>query len=332
MRNIEQRKIISGLDVMKFLMAFLIVDIHVHGSIITPPILREHVIQPLESMAVPLFFVISSFLFFRKARYAERLPGVVLHFVKRLAILYVFWCVVWNPIIYIQKEYFHPMTAWTPLCLVRDFFFGSMFDASWFLGALLVGVPLVALLMRCIKEWMGIVVCLIAYLFATSSNLLPDGCLVVDEWYKQYVGVDGMWLSFPSGLLWISMGYVLANKRVIAWMEGVRNGWTWIAALLFFVLASFMPIVPKILCVAALFVAAYTWQLPEHPQLYRRFRTYSILFYVIHDCFKKIPKQLFGWENGPMLFVVTIAFCFLASEFIMRMKEVKGFGWLRYAY
>ena len=33
----KQKKIISGLDVMKFLMAFLIVDIHVHGSIITPP-------------------------------------------------------------------------------------------------------------------------------------------------------------------------------------------------------------------------------------------------------------------------------------------------------
>lgn len=33
----QPKKIISGLDVMKFLMAFLIVDIHVHGSAITPP-------------------------------------------------------------------------------------------------------------------------------------------------------------------------------------------------------------------------------------------------------------------------------------------------------
>lgn len=124
----------------------------------------------------------------------------------------------------------------------------------------------------------------------------------------------------------------MANKSVITWMEKVRNGFAWMAVLLFLILSFFIPIVPKILCVVALFVAAYTWQLPEHLQLYRRFRTYSILFYVIHDCFKKIPKQLFGWENGPLLFVVTIAFCFLASEFIMRMKDMKGFGWLRYAY
>ena len=115
-------------------------------------------------------------------------------------------------------------------------------------------------------------------------------------------------------------------------MEKIRNYWAWSAALLCFILSLFVPIVPMILCVLALFVAAYTWQLPEHPQLYRRFRTYSILFYVIHDCFKKIPKQLFGWENGPLLFVVTLVFCFLASELIMRMKDVKGLGWLRYAY
>lgn len=62
----QPKKIISGLDVMKFLMAFLIVDIHVHGSAITPPILQEYVIHPIESLAVPTFFVISSFLFLER--------------------------------------------------------------------------------------------------------------------------------------------------------------------------------------------------------------------------------------------------------------------------
>lgn len=33
----QPKKIISGLDVMKFIMAFLIVDIHVKGYLITPP-------------------------------------------------------------------------------------------------------------------------------------------------------------------------------------------------------------------------------------------------------------------------------------------------------
>lgn len=44
-------------------------------------------------------------------------------------------CVIWSPIIYLQKEYFQPFTIWVPLYIIRDFFFGNMFDASWFLGA-----------------------------------------------------------------------------------------------------------------------------------------------------------------------------------------------------
>lgn len=295
-----------------------------------PPIIQDCVIHPIEGMAVPTFFVISSFLFFRKARYAEGQFGSVLHFLKRLCILYLFWCVVWSPIIYIQKDYFHPMSALVPLYIVRDFFFGNMFDASWFLGALLIGVPMVWGLSRLLKkDAMVMIIPFGMYLYLKFVKCLPDGWDVPYNWYNGFKDPN---LAFPGGMLWIAIGYFMANKKVIGWMERVRNRWAWMASLLFFVLSLAIPVVPGILCVGALFVTAYTWQLPEHPQLYRRFRTYSILFYVIHDCFKKIPKQLFGWENGPVLFVVTIAFCFLASEVIMRMKEVKGFGWLRYAY
>ena len=326
----QPKKIISGLDVVKFIMAFLIVDIHIQGYRITPSILQTYVIHPVQSLAVPTFFVISSFLFFRKARYAENQFGVVLHFMKRLCILYLFWCVVWSPIIYIQKDYLHPLSILAPLYIIMDFFFGYMFDASWFLGALLVGVPMVWGLSRLFKKDVFVMILpLLVYLYLQYVNKLPVGWSAPFKWYNEFKNPN---LSFPGGLLWITLGYVMANKSITTWMEGVRNCWAWTSVLLFLILTFFIPVVPKILCVLALFVAAYTWQLPEQPQLYRRFRTYSILFYVIHDCFKKIPKQLFGWENGPVLFVVTIAFCFLASELIMRMKDVKGFGWLRYAY
>lgn len=326
----QPKKIISGVDVMKFIMAFLIVDIHVQGSLITPPPLQKYVISPIESLAVPTFFVISSFLFFRKTRYAEKQLILILHFLKRLCVLYLFWCVVWSPVIYMQKEYFHPMSAWIPLYMVRDFFFGNMFDASWFLGALLVGVPMVWGIIRILKkDILVLIIPFLVYLYLQYVKELPSGWAVPYDWYNSFKDPR---LAFPGSLLWIAMGYVMANKKVIAWMKRVKNIWAWMAVLLFLVLTHFIPILPKVLCVASLFVAAYTWQLPEHPQLYRRFRTYSVLFYVIHDCFKKIPKQLFGWENGFVLFIVTITFCFLASEVIMRMKDVKGFGWLRYAY
>lgn len=188
--------------------------------------------------------------------------------------------------------------AWIPIYIVRDFFFGNMFDASWFLGALLVGVPMVWGLSRLFKkDVLVMVIPMLVYLYLQFVNDLPEAW---GESYRLYDSFKDSHLAFPGGLLWISIGYVMANKSVVAWMDTLKNSVVWIAALLFLILTFFVPIVPRVLCVTSLFIAAYTWHLPEHPQLYGRFRTYSILFYVIHDCFKKISKQLFGWENGPV--------------------------------
>lgn len=80
-------------------------------------------------------------------------------------------------------------------------------------------------------------------------------------------------------------------------------------------------------------MAAYTWKLPtENLMTYKRLRAYSILFYVIHGSFKKIPKQLFGWHNGPLLYMITLIFCLIASETILHLRNVRGFHWLKYAY
>lgn len=78
-----QNRIISGLDVMKFVMAILIDDVHVKGYLLFPIPIQNNLIHPTESLTVPTFFVISSFLFFRKTRDAAHQLRLVLHFAKR---------------------------------------------------------------------------------------------------------------------------------------------------------------------------------------------------------------------------------------------------------
>lgn len=252
-----------------------------------------------------------------------------------MAILYLFWSVVWSPVVYLQKDYFHPFSPFAPLLLVRDFLLGSVFDASWFLGALLVGVPIVYLLARVMKTAFCWVIPLGLYVFISLRGYYPMTWELVNGWYKSYICEGGMWLSFPAGLIWISLGYMLSRDKVVNVFSQWRSSWIWLLTLLSIILLEFeisIPVASNIITVALLFVAAYTLKLPQCPELYKRLRTYSILFYVIHDCFKKIPKQLFGMENGPGLFFLTILFCFLASEIIIRLKRRKGFGWLKYAY
>ena len=107
----------------------------------------------------------------------------------------------------------------------------------------------------------------------------------------------------------------------------------WLSVLTLFILQGLIPYVGQILIVTMLFVSAYTWNLPTNDILYKRLRIYSIIFYCVHDSFKKIPKYLFSnIHNGPLLYVITLIVCWLSSEFIIRMRNVRGFHWLKYAY
>ena len=166
-----------------------------------------------------------------------------------------------------------------------------------------------------------------------GPTYFPDAWERANSWYTTYVCKGGMNLSFPAGLVWISLGYLLSRDKAVQMFSCWNSGWLWLVAIIEVIFVKrHIPVFGSILGVSLIFFAAYNWRLPDYPKLYKRLRTYSILFYVIHDCFKKIPKQLFGMENGPFLFLITIIFCLLASEVIIRLSKIKRLSWLKYAY
>lgn len=67
LRMIENLKLIPGLDILKFLMALLIVA--VHSEAFRDVYYVNEAILPIINSAVPIFFVISSFLLFRKTQH-----------------------------------------------------------------------------------------------------------------------------------------------------------------------------------------------------------------------------------------------------------------------
>lgn len=61
----EDKKIISGLDVLKFVMAIFIVNIHLKPLRYASETVQD-VVGIMAGLAVPVFFTVSSFLLFRK--------------------------------------------------------------------------------------------------------------------------------------------------------------------------------------------------------------------------------------------------------------------------
>lgn len=143
-------KSIPGLDVLKFSMALLVVAIHAEAVNIYKNIYA--IIHPLTDIAVPLFFLISSFLVFSKIRLSNDSRETLLHFSKRLLILYAFWMLIQTPLVIYTRDYLQQDLLTLPLYIIRDILFCSTFHGSWFLSALVVGVWLIFFLSKFITD------------------------------------------------------------------------------------------------------------------------------------------------------------------------------------
>lgn len=144
------KKTDSRYDVLKFVLALLIVALHTQ--------LFPGIMKPWVRIAVPLFFMVSSFFFFRKVNKctdAAEARGVLAHFVKRSGMLYLFWfAVLLIPTIGI-REYFNDGVLTGVAAMARDAVFGSTFVASWFITANVICVCIVFVMCR-FKALLGV--------------------------------------------------------------------------------------------------------------------------------------------------------------------------------
>lgn len=139
-------KSIKGFDLLKFLLALVIVSLH--ASLGNPflPAPFSKLILNFQNLAVPGFFVISSYVFFCKIidKSSREQRAALWKYEKRVLILYLSWSVIMLPITLRYHDY--PSQSFGLLLYIKDFFFSYTFLASWFFGALIVGIPIVWLL------------------------------------------------------------------------------------------------------------------------------------------------------------------------------------------
>ena len=201
----------SGFDYFKYILSILVIIIH------TEPF--GHWIYPLLSIAVPMFFVISSYFFFRSCKGDETDKMKLKKFVKRNLILYAFWFIALLPITLDMRNYFEGGLTTGMLKMLKGFLFGSTFKVSWFIMATIVGVTLFYNLRKYLKPHIMVVLCIIAYMVccATSSYYhafaLSNAAFVqMDVIYRSVLGEPHH--SFPVAFFWVSVGWLFANSKV----------------------------------------------------------------------------------------------------------------------
>ncbi len=190
-------------DLVKLLLSFGVMALHC-GFDKSVPYLR---------IAVPLFFVFSSFLFFRGNADSSALKKYVLRNLQ----LYAVWFVALIPFTVIaRKDWFLNGLSEGCFIFIRELFFGSTFKGSWYVSASILAVPIVYALSKKIGDVCTLVLSALAYgLCSMVSNYEVWTCTSpVSVLYDiSQIGFGGIEQSFFMALLWISIGKVFAQKE-----------------------------------------------------------------------------------------------------------------------
>ena len=206
-------KSFDSFDLFKFIVSFVVMI--VHTRILGDS--RFHALHPWCRIAIPVYFMISSFLFFSKY---DRLPdgkksAYLWKFVKRDLILYLFWFIVFLPFTTIYRNYLHKGIAF----FFGTILLGSSFPASWYLMALAIGIIFVAKLDRGIGKYIVPVVAFLFFLLCLGQNtwrVAADKTVFLPKIYN--ATEISYAVTFFVSIIWIWMGrlFVRYKKRVLA--------------------------------------------------------------------------------------------------------------------
>lgn len=229
-----ERKQYRAIDIAKFVMAILVVAIHVRPFTGQTAFVYDDIIARI---ADPLFFQITAFLFFEKI-FAQisgdlrqgmswRMLG---HYMKRILALYTAWFVIYAPVVL-------PRTwrecgdvrgiaglAKMLLALLRKYWLSGYYGAMWFMTALLLAMPLVFIL----TKYLGPRLCLILsapWFLLTVARLeycsITDGWQVAGYFDSAIYGIFGWYGNgLTYGFFFCALGMWIAYKRTL---EGQKN-------------------------------------------------------------------------------------------------------------
>ena len=200
-------------DILKLVMSFFVVAIHMA--------LLPEILYPWLRMAVPLFFIMTGFFFFKKldriSDYAQQ-KNAVKDFVLRNLKLYAFWTILFLPyIVYIRRDvYFGHETVFGDIfAVIRAVLFSGTFTASWYIVASIYGALIIFFLLRKLPNSVLFVIAIVLYAIASLTSAYEviifksDVVKTAYDIFCTYIEVPAT--SFLTAVAWMICGKCFAQ-------------------------------------------------------------------------------------------------------------------------
>ncbi len=337
----EEKRQYDILDITKYILALLVVMIHTEIS--------RQIWSPIARIAVPMFFIISSFLFFSKIKGKEKpeQKKALWHFVKRELILYGVWFIIILPYMFFYKK----RTSWFGSGInglwtfLLELFFNGTFPASWFIMASIIGTIIVFYLSKIKSKYLLIIVgalCYGACFFRSCLWFLVEENLDISLLEK----LPDISFSFVAGILWIVIGKMFAEGNKIKSLKVIIIGLIISLGFLFFEnwlflfkfkkggCVYFITLVPTCVFLFALLLRGENIKI----KYAKFFRCASTLTYVGHlvfiGLFEGVLNHIFGEtvKYAWLVYFVTVVLFFVFSLVIYNLQKKPKLKFLKYLY
>lgn len=323
---------------MKMIAAIFVVAIHSQPfSGLTEVI----VINLFARIAVPFFFMASAFFFFRKPVEQQNLKS----YVRRLAILYIFWFVIELPIT-ILHGFIEPETPFiiNLLKFFKNIFLGSTFYGSWFIIALIECIPIISILSRRISNKAMFSIALLLYSIVVLSTyyiaFLPDSLQQLV--YKSQNNVGHVEITWMSAFIFCFIGkYIAEHESQLVKQSYFLTGLIFLLSIIevFAVNSLNPPITNDFYFMLVPLVTTIFIQLLQHESKYnlnyKQLRIYSTIFFFSHFIFVfifvVINKHIIP-VNPLVKYVSVLLLCLITSFAIHQLSLKKKYQWLSYSY
>jgi len=321
---------ISGFDILKFLMALVIISLHTSVAKLFPVPINIYVLN-FQNLAVPIFFVISSLLFFQKISHSSNPNMDLWIYEKRLLILYLIWSVIMLPVTLRYHNYLD-YGFWGVAFWIKDFFFDYTFLASWFLGALLVGMPIV----YCIRNrfWLLGIVSLALYICFHFMDIMPRSIQDGFALYKKYLGAPQR--SFLQSVIWLGIGCLLCQIERYKTDSALNNNrlraiFSWGGVICIVLSMLFKQF--QLLGVVAIVLLFYNvLNISCNPSLWKLLRQSSTIIYCVHYPIIHIVWQFVSEERIFIVFIIALIISVITSIIIVKMSQYRPLRFLQYLF
>ena len=205
------------LDVMKFVMAIVVVAIHTRPELSFSSLIVRNFFEAVYSIAVPFFFMASGFLLFRKISLPLTDEGElrIKSYLKRMCKLYVLWTIVYLPL----TIYGFYLDGISPLKTVVVFFRNFLLVGEnymswplWYLLALIVAVSIIYILLKLkvSKGWIVIISIMMALIgvgldYCKENSLMSQ---ITDLYFTAFLKTRN---GFFVGFLYVALGMFLSK-------------------------------------------------------------------------------------------------------------------------